>query len=158
MKSTTLPVLIPLLIQVLAGCGAPQGAPEAGGAGRESSDPCHDAHLPIKRVWNEEVRASVNAQVIEWGSEIGFELAEERALEVTTSMDRATQDWALMRVAVCKDHFVRQTLSKSEYQARADCMDRLLTRQRTFLNSLSSPQAELSEQLTGIADELQSCP
>ncbi len=126
-------------------------------AEHDTTQPCHDADIAAKRVWNDEIRVQVRAQVMEWGSEVGVEVAEERAVEVASSMDRVTDDWARMRKAVCRDHFVRDTLTKAQYQTRADCLDRLLTRQRTLLNSLSSPQSNLSEQLTGITDELDTC-
>ena len=137
------------------GCASSQHAPPSPAG--DSSDPCHDADIAGKRVWNQEARVKVRAQVMEWGGEIGAEFAEQKALEITSSMDRVTDDWARMRKAVCKDHFTRQTLSKPEYQQRADCLDRLLMRQRTFLTSLSSPQMDMSEQLTAMTEEMNSC-
>lgn len=94
------------------GCASSQHAPPSPAG--DSSDPCHDADIAGKRVWNQEARVKVRAQVMEWGGEIGAEFAEQKALEITSSMDRVTDDWARMRKAVCKDHFTRQTLSKPE--------------------------------------------
>lgn len=149
-------VSLPITLAFL-GCAASQPPQQPQPAEHGTNHPCHDADIAAKRVWNDEIRVQVRAQVMEWGSEVGVDVAEERAVEVTSSMDRVTDDWARLRKAVCRDHFVRDTLTKAQYQARADCLDRLLTRQRTLLNSLGSPQSNLSEQLAGMTDELQSC-
>ena len=148
-------LLSALGITFLVACGAPQAGPQEPTQG--TSDPCYDADIAAKRVWNDETRVQVKAEVMEWGTEIGVNVAQEKAVEITNSMDRLTDDWARMRKAVCKDHFTRQTLSKAEYQQRADCLDRLLMRQRTFLTSLSSPQMDMSEQLTAMTEEMNSC-
>jgi hypothetical protein len=142
-----------LLAIALAACGGP-GASSAPNA---PEDPCSDANIAGKRVWNEEARVHVKVQVMQWGGEVGADVAQQNAEEIVSSMDRLTDDWARMRKAICKDHFSRHTLAKAEYQQRADCLDRLLTRQRTFLESLSSPQANVGEQLTAIDQELESC-
>jgi hypothetical protein len=138
----------------VAACGS--SAPPEPQTGKEG-DPCHDADIAGKRVWNDETRVNVKGQVMQWGGEIGVDVAQARAEEITSSMDHLSDDWARMRKAVCKDHFTRHTLTKDEYQARVDCLDRLLTRQRTYLSSLSSPQADGGTQLAALNTELESC-
>jgi hypothetical protein len=148
-------LIVALLGATIVSCASSPTATQGPVAGKD--DPCYDADIAAKRVWNEETRVQVKATVMQWGGEIGVDTAKRQAEEITSSMDRVTDDWARMRKAVCKDHFTRATLSKAEYQQRADCLDRLLTRQRTFLNSLTSPQADVSKQLAGITQELESC-
>lgn len=122
-----------------------------------SADPCADEDLGVKRVWSSETKVHVRAQVLEWGGELGGAVAEQKALEISNTMDRLTDDWARMRKAVCRDHLVRETLSKEAYQARVDCLDRLLTRQRTFLQTLTTPAADLGAQLAALHGELEAC-
>jgi hypothetical protein len=124
---------------------------------QQAADPCYDADIGGKRVWNDETRVRIQAEVLQWGGEIGAEVAQKKALEITSGMDQLTDDWARMRKAVCKDHFTRHTLTSEQYQARADCLDHLLTRQRTYLSSLASPRADASEQLEAIGAELEKC-
>lgn len=122
-----------------------------------SQDPCADADVAIKKVWSSETKVEVRAQVMSWGGEVGTEVAEQKAFQIDSSMDSLSEDWVRMRTAVCNDRFKRHTISDAEYQSRADCLDELLTRQRSFLNSLSSPHADLTGQLTAMNDALQSC-
>jgi hypothetical protein len=135
-----------------AACGSPQSS-----TAEPASDPCYDADIAAKRVWNEETRVHVKAQVMEWGGELGVDVATQKAEEITNSMDRLADDWARMRKAVCNDHFKRATITKEEYQSRADCLDELLTRQRNFLSSLSSPQVDVGAQLAQINGALEEC-
>jgi hypothetical protein len=141
------------LALVLASCGSRQPA----AAAPDSTDPCFDADIAAKRVWNDETRVQINARIMSWGGQLGTDVAHEHAEQISSSMDRLTDDWARMRRAVCKDHFTRQTLTKAEYQQRADCLDRLLARQRTFLESLSSPLVDASTQLASMSEELDTC-
>jgi hypothetical protein len=141
-----------LLLGVLPGCGGGQKTPDA-----DAADPCFDADIAAKRVWNDETRVDVKAKVMQWSGELGADVAQQKVEEVTNSMDRLTDDWARMRKAVCGDHFKRKTLDAAGYQKRVDCLDRLLSRQRTFLGSLSSPNAQLDAQLTGLNEELSTC-
>ncbi len=135
---------------LLAACGAQQPA-------SEDSDPCHDSDIAAKRVWNEETKVKVEGQVMQWGGKVGVDVARARAEEVVSSMDRIADDWARMRRAVCKDHFVRKTLTVEAYQRRADCLDQLLARQRIFLSSLQQPSDDASEQISAIGKQLQTC-
>lgn len=148
-------VIAILLGTTLPGCAS---TPNSAAAPRaETSDPCYDADIAAKRVWNEETRITINARVLQWGGELGVDVAQQRAQDITNSMDRLTDDWARMRKAVRRDHFVRETLSKDEYQRRADCLDRLLARQRTFLDSLTTPNSDITAQLQNINRELVTC-
>jgi hypothetical protein len=149
---------------LLFAMGLVAGAPSCSGSSEsvrdpsaDSNDPCYDADITVKRVWNEEVKVKVRAQVMQWGGDVGMDVAEEQALAITGSMDRLSDDWARMRKAVCNDHFRRRTLTQQEYQRRVDCLDRLLTRQRTFLSSLASPRADVGQQLAAIDEEVKTC-
>ena len=149
------PGALAVMLLLLAGCGSSQVDPQ--GSEDAQKDPCYDSDIAAKRTWNKEAKIQVKAQVMEWGGEIGVDIAQQKALEITNSMDRLTDDWARMRKAVCKDHFVRDILTKDELKTRNDCLDRMLSRQRTFLTTLESPQVDVSEQLTAINEELMSC-
>lgn len=139
----------------LSACGGARSEPEAGASAAD--DPCFDADIAAKRVWNDETRVELKGQVMQWSGELGADVAQQKLVEITNSMDRLTDDWARMRKAVCGDHFKRKTLDAAGYQKRVDCLDRLLSRQRTLLGSLSAPNADVSAQLSGLNEELGTC-
>jgi hypothetical protein len=143
------------LLTALSGCGATsKAAPQTTTA---DADPCADAESSTKRFWNESIKLQVEAQILEWKGTLGGQVARQKASEVTSSMDRITDDWARMRRSVCRDYTIRQSLGAGAYQRRVDCLDRLLSRQRTFVESLAQPSPDVSAQLASLNDELDAC-
>ncbi len=114
---------LPLLALALSGCaGTNARATEA--------DPCADFEVEVEKTWS----ASLKAKVMQHGGEIEV----ERRTAVVNKMDRISEDWVRMRTSVCKDHFVRELISKPDYAARVRCFDDRLDRQRTLAETLSS--------------------
>lgn len=136
----------------LLGCPVRSGTSEP-----TADDKCSDTDLAIKQVWNEETRVNIKGKVLKWGGQIGIEVAKATAEETINKMDRLVDDWARMRKATCRDHFVRNTIDESGYQSRVDCLNKILIRQRNLLNTLDAVQVNVAEQLAAIGDELNSC-
>ncbi len=136
-----LPRFAPALI-----AGACLGA--CAGASKTSSDPCADFEVELEHYWS----ASIRAQVLEQRAEIEL----ERRKGVVNKMDRISEDWVMMRTSVCKDHFVRQLISKEEYAARVTCFDDRLAQQRSLATALSGSEAV--EDIESSLDTLLSAP
>ena len=120
-------------------------------------DKCADNTIAVTKKEREEVRAIIKAKVLKWEAEAGGEVVRAKELEITNSMDRVLDDWARMRQAVCYDHFKREMITAEEYQTRVDCLNAILAQQRTFLQSLESPQADASAQLAEINNSITDC-
>ncbi len=103
------------------------------------------------------MRVDVRAKWQGMGGELGGEVETTDVEQVISSMDSLSDDWARMRQAVCLDHFKRGTLTKAEYQRRADCLDELLSRQRTLVTALSAGTETTQEQMRGLSDALSNC-
>jgi hypothetical protein len=108
------------------------------------ADPCADFEVEVERTWS----TSLRAEVMKHGGEI--EVDHRQA--VVNKMDRISEDWVRTRTSVCKDHFVRELISKDEYAARVRCFDDRLERQRTLAETLAGG-ADLGE-VEGALDEL----
>jgi hypothetical protein len=111
---------------------------------RAPNDPCADFEVEVERTWS----ASLRAEVMKHGGEIEIDKREA----VVNKMDRISEDWVRTRTSVCKDHFVRELISKDEYAARVRCFDDRLERQRTLAETLAGG-ADLGE-VEGTLDEL----
>ncbi|HLT39073.1 MAG TPA: hypothetical protein VK034_22470, partial [Enhygromyxa sp.] len=85
------------------------------------------------------------------------ELEIEKRSGVVNKMDRISEDWVMMRTSVCKDHFVRQLISKEQYAARVQCFDDRLERQRTLATALAGAGADLAA-IEGALDQLIAAP
>jgi hypothetical protein len=133
-----------LVLCLLAGCG---GTQDPGGGG---DDPCADVELDVKRVWSAEIRA----EVVGYGGQIGGMTREE----VATRMDDVSRDWAMLRRSACRDHFVRHLISAEDLAAKNRCLDGTLQKQRTLVESLRSPSAELSpDAMQSLSQDLDGC-
>ena len=110
-----------------------------------TSDPCADFEVEVERVWS----ASIRAEALDRGGEL--EIESRRA--VVNKLDRISEDWVMMRTSVCRDHFVRELISKAEYAARVRCFDDRLDRQRTLAEALAGGGADLAS-VDGALDEL----
>lgn len=113
-----------IAVACLGGCASSPGT---------TADPCGDFEVEVEHYWS----ASIRAQVLEQRGEIEL----ERRKGVVNKMDRISEDWVMMRTSVCKDHFVRQLISKEEYAARVTCFDDRLTQQRSLATALSGSHA-----------------
>jgi hypothetical protein len=123
----------------------------AGCAGRSThgpADPCADFEVEVERTWS----ASLRAEVMKHGGAI--EVEQRQA--VVNKMDRISEDWVRTRTSVCKDHFVRELISKEEYAARVRCFDDRLERQRTLAETLAAGGA--IAEVEGALDELLAQP
>jgi hypothetical protein len=115
---------------------------------RAPSDPCADFEVEVERTWS----ASLRAEVMKHGGAI--EVEQRQA--VVNKMDRISEDWVRTRTSVCKDHFVRELISKEEYAARVRCFDDRLERQRTLAETLAAGGA--IAEVEGALDELLAQP
>lgn len=124
--------------------------PKSGsGTTRPAQDPCADFEVEVERFWS----ASVRAEAMNRGGELEI----ERRSGVVNKMDRISEDWVMMRTSVCKDHFVRDLISKEQYAARVQCFDDRLERQRTLATALAGAGADLVS-IEGALDELIAAP
>lgn len=139
-RSTPSSLLLLALLLALPGCVHPEA--------RRSQDPCEDFELEVERTWS----AAIKAEVMERGGAIEVEHRQA----VVNKMDRISEDWVRTRTSVCKDHFVRQLISKDEYGARVRCFDDRLERQRTLAETLSGGAAP--SEIEGSLDELLAQP
>jgi hypothetical protein len=137
---------VALLLMLLALSACPKSGSTAGPG---KGDPCADFQVEVDKYWS----ASIRAQVMDKGGELGFEARKG----VANKMDRISEDWVMMRTSVCKDHFVRELISKEQYAARVQCFDDRLDRQRTLATALSSDDADLTA-IEGALDELIAAP
>ncbi|MFO7565695.1 MAG: hypothetical protein R6X02_23835 [Enhygromyxa sp.] len=122
------------------------------GAGTSSpvgQDPCADFEVEVERFWS----ASIRAEVMNKGAELEL----EKRSGVVNKMDRISEDWVMMRTSVCKDHFVRELITKEQYAARVQCFDDRLERQRTLATALTGAGADLAA-IEGALDELIAAP
>lgn len=114
-----------------------------------SQDPCADFEVEVEKFWS----ASVRAKAMNHGGEIEI----EKRSGVVNKMDRISEDWVMMRTSVCKDHFVRELITKEQYAARVQCFDDRLERQRTLATALTGAGADLAT-IEGSLDELIAAP
>jgi hypothetical protein len=135
---------IALLLVLLSLAACPKS-----GTSSTPADPCADFEVEVERYWS----ASVRAQVMNKGGELEL----EQRSGVANKMDRISEDWVMMRTSVCKDHFVRQLITKEQYAARVQCFDDRLERQRTLATALTGEAADLAA-IEGALDELISAP
>lgn len=133
---------LPLLLLSLTGC------PKSGTTANPA-DPCADFEVEVEKYWS----ASIRAQVMNKGGELEL----EHRSGVANKMDRISEDWVMMRTSVCKDHFVRQLITKEQYAARVQCFDDRLERQRTLATALTGEAADLTA-IEGALDELIAAP
>ena len=140
-----------LTLTVAAAPLACAGSGRASGASQASEDPCADFEVEVERYWS----ASIRAEALEHGGELEI----EKRSGVVNKMDRISEDWVMMRTSVCKDHFVRQLISKDEYAARVRCFDDRLERQRTLATALtgSGDLAEVEGAIDLLLAEPASC-
>lgn len=136
------------MITALAGLTLAACAGTKGGGSQAQADPCADFEVQVEHYWS----ASVRAEALEHGGELEI----ERRKGVVNKMDRISEDWVMMRTSVCKDHFVRELISKEEYAARVRCFDDRLERQRTLAEALAG-EAKL-EEVEGALDQLLASP
>lgn len=132
-----------LLLASLSACD------KSGSTTSTPADPCADFEIEVEKYWS----ASVRAEVMNKGGELEL----EKRSGVVNKMDRISEDWVMMRTSVCKDHFVRQLITKEQYAARVQCFDDRLERQRTLATALSGAGADLAA-IEGALDELISAP
>jgi hypothetical protein len=121
------------------------------GAGRATAgqaNSCADFEVQVEKYWS----ASIKAKALQHGGELEL----EKRSGVVTKMDRISEDWVMMRTSVCKDHFVRELISKDEYAARVRCFDDRLERQRTLAQALAD-DGELAA-VDGALDQLLAAP
>jgi hypothetical protein len=112
-------------------------------------DPCADFEVEVEKYWS----ASIRAEVMNKGGELEI----EKRSGVVNKMDRISEDWVMMRTSVCKDHFVRELISKEQYAARVQCFDDRLERQRTLATALTGAGVDLAA-IEGALDELIAAP
>jgi len=141
-EDLTVPRFALLLLLSLTGC------PKSG-ATATPTDPCADFEVEVEKHWS----ASIRAQVMNKGGELEF----EQRSGVANKMDRISEDWVMMRTSVCKDHFVRQLITKEQYAARVQCFDDRLERQRTLATALTGDAADLAA-IEGALDDLIAAP
>ncbi|PRP95879.1 hypothetical protein ENSA5_37490 [Enhygromyxa salina] len=134
------PLALALALGACVGTASDSSAP--------GDEPCADFEVQVETYWSASVRAEVMNQ--------GGELEVEKRAGVVTKMDRISEDWVMMRTAVCKDHFARQLITKQEYAARVRCFDDRLERQRTLATALAG-EGELAS-VEGALDELLAAP
>lgn len=138
----------------IVGCGSP---PEPSSTA-QATDECSDFELDVQEVWSEESNTKVEADLMgQWQGQLGVDTAETRAREVVTKMDNIARDWVMLRRSVCLDHFKRGIGSASDYQARASCLDRILSRQRLVLTQLEHDADAGVAAMAGLESELQQC-
>jgi len=113
------------------------------------ADPCADFEVQGEKYWS----AAIRAEVMNHGGELEI----EKRSGVVNKMDRISEDWVMMRTSVCKDHFVRQLISKEQYAARVQCFDDRLERQRTLATALAGAGADLAA-IEGALDQLIAAP
>jgi len=139
-----------LLLTSLCAC-AGKDRPGQAPASRAS---CADFEVEVEKYWS----ASIKAQVMHKAGEITL----ERRSGVVNKMDRISEDWVMMRTSVCKDYFVRELISATQYAARVRCLDDRLDRQRTLATTLTSLSANGEDQdwaaIEGAIDELIAAP
>lgn len=118
---------------------------------RAAADPCADFELEVERVWSAAIKAEVMAK--------GGSIEVEQRSAVTNQMDRISEDWVRMRTSVCKDHFVRELISKDEYAARVRCFDDRLDRQRKLAELLEggAPASEVEPAIDELIAQPPSC-
>jgi hypothetical protein len=137
-------------------CASSQSPAPVGASSR--ADACSDFDLDVKKVWSEETKVNVQANLMgQWGGQLGTDVARERAQSVTTHMDQISQDWVMLRRSACLDHFERHVGTDAEYQARVDCLNRILARQRTVVTTLNSDAKQSAEAMSGLNGELEKC-
>ena len=130
----------------LAACATGGPAP-AGGSG----DGCADFEIEVERYWS----ASIRAEALKHSGEIEI----EKRSGVVNKMDRISEDWVMMRTSVCKDHFVRELITREQYAARVTCFDDRLARQRTLATALTGEGslAEIEASLDNLLAAPPSC-
>jgi hypothetical protein len=137
-------VALSLVLLALSAC------PRSGStAAPGKQDPCADFQVEVDKYWSGSIRAQILGK--------GGELEVETRTGVANKMDRISEDWVMMRTSVCKDHFVRELITKEQYAARVQCFDDRLERQRTLATALSNEGADLAG-IEGALDELIAAP
>lgn len=135
-------VVVSLAALLAQSCGGSRAAP--------SKDPCADVELDVERVWSAEIRAEVLGK----GGKIGGATREL----VATKMDDLARDWAMVRRAVCRDHFERDVITKEQYVARTECLDAILGEQRTLVASLRQGAGDdVTARLTAVSERVGTC-
>lgn len=114
-----------LVLASLAACV--RTGPAAKAPARQGS--CADFEVEVETHWS----ASVKARVMNKGGEITL----ERRSGVVNKMDRISEDWVMLRTSVCKDYFVRELISATQYAARVRCLDDRLERQRSLATTMT---------------------
>lgn len=117
-------MLVLISLPACAGSGSTSTRADTG-----SQDPCADFEVQVEKYWS----ASVKAQVMDKSGAIEL----EKRSGVVNKMDRISEDWVMMRTSVCKDHYVRQLITREQYAARVRCFDDRLERQRTLATTLA---------------------
>ena len=139
----------------LPACGG-SSTPEANNT--PPSDPCADFDLDVKKVWSEETKVNLRAELMgQWQGEFGADVAQERAQSVETKMDDISRDWVMLRRSACLDHFKRGLGTDAEYQARVDCFDRVLQHQRSALSELGRDAEAGAAAMDSLNQELATC-
>lgn len=142
---------MPRRVAVLVLLGSLSACARSGSASTNptAQDPCADFEVEVEKFWS----ASIRAEAMQRGGELEI----EKRSGVVNKMDRISEDWVMMRTSVCKDHFVRQLISKEQYAARVQCFDDRLERQRTLATALAGGGQELVA-IEGALDELIAAP
>jgi len=141
---------------VVLGIGACAGSAPPSRNGTD--DPCADFELDVRRVWSDETKVNLRASLMDqWSSELDVHVAQEKAQEIETSMDRVAQDWVMLRRSACMDHFKRSVGTADDYRSRTVCFDRVLQRQRAAIEALARDAAAGRSALDAIGQELDSC-
>jgi hypothetical protein len=153
-RATTCAMTCTMTCTMVLACGGSQ-KPDANST---ANDQCSDFELDVKKVWSEETKVKVQADFMgQWGGTLGADVAQQRAQSVGTSMDRIAQDWVMLRRSVCMDHYKRGLGTDAEYQARVDCFNRVLSRQRMVLEQLNKDADAATTAMDGLNGELDSC-
>ncbi|MCC6157887.1 MAG: hypothetical protein IT350_07520 [Deltaproteobacteria bacterium] len=114
---------------------------------------CGDFDLDVKKVWNAEIRASVQYAFVKYGGEIGGQSENE----IVTQMDNLTRDWVMMREAACRDHFDRKVISSDTYTRRTACLDRHLAVSRSAIATLQAGSPDAGAQIAQAAQMASEC-
>jgi len=142
-----------------AGCGGATSTTEAGG-GRGGGSDCASYQLEVERHWNAETRAGLRARITRRDDEVGSAEGEvgwsESVVEqVTTQMDRTSEDWVRMREQLCLDR-EHDRIDAATYATRTECLDGWLRDLRAAIQvaeAEGTTEEQLSEAFSAVFDD-----
>ncbi len=122
----------------------------SGGTAASSEDLCSGAETEVARVWNDELRASIEARLRASGA--GY--AETTVAEVRRELDDYTRAWAEQHREACEATRLRGEQSEMILDLRMACLDRRLHEVEVVTSTLADADAGVVENAVSAVNAL----